>query len=52
MTWELATFSVSIGVLALQGLNLYISLGIKLWTTEHFVSKEEYYRRRPFHVMD
>lgn len=41
MTWEQATFAIGVIVLAVQGFQAYITMGVKLWTRENFVAKED-----------
>lgn len=42
MEYDKLAFFVSLGVLALQGVNLYISTSIKLWAVEKFVTKKDF----------
>lgn len=42
MTWEAATFGISIIVLAMQGAQLYTSAKLKLWALEKFVTKSDF----------
>lgn len=41
MSYEQATFFIGLAVLAIQGFNAYITLGLRLWTTKNFVSKDD-----------
>ncbi len=38
---EALSFGATIAVLVLQGLNLYITVNMKLWTTNNFVRKDD-----------
>lgn len=41
MNTEALSFGATIAVLVLQGLNLYITVNMKLWTTQNFVAKSD-----------
>lgn len=41
MSYEQATFFIGLAVLAIQGFNAYVTLGLKLWTTKNFVAKDD-----------
>lgn len=41
MTIEQATFVLGVLVLAVQFFQAYITLGLKLWTTQKFVAKDD-----------
>jgi hypothetical protein len=41
MSTEALSFGATIMVLVLQGLNLYITVNMKLWTTQNFVRKDD-----------
>ena len=41
MNTEALSFGATIAVLVLQGLNLYITVNMKLWTTNNFVRKDD-----------
>lgn len=41
MNWEQASFIVGIIVLAVQGFQAYVTMGLKLWVTQKFVAKDD-----------
>jgi len=42
MNWEAATFALTAIVLVLQGIAVYTTSQIKVWSLEKFVSKKDF----------
>lgn len=42
MDWEVATFTLSVVMLIIQGIIAYTIVTLKLWVTERFVSKQDF----------